>query len=462
MIRKVIIINPVNFHNLRPPLGLLTISTKFIENGVDVIWIDADVIRDNHKVIAKVKQHLDAELIAMGGMHTVYPNIKELCQLFMNARIEIPTIIGGRVASTLDHLIWSNIPGVDILCKQEGEYVVDSICDNFPDLDKIKGIEYRSNGKKVSNETAPTLKNMDEYPSLRYDLLSNEYFFKQTGYLLTARGYPFRCHFCRTADAEPEKYRSMSVEKIVIDIEYLVSNHNVKRVVLVDEFFLQDKKRVLEFCDHIKKLNIKWQCSCRADTFKEGDYPLLQKMKSAGCDRIVIGIESGSQQMLKLMNKKLDLRRAEKSIELIRKARLQMSAMFIFGYPGETRDTALESVRWRKKMKLPYRFFYAQPYPGSELYNVWKKKFAISPEEEEKYMLSSPGIKKATINFTDMADWRLKLLAFECIIRLNGLAWIIMYFVIYPFAKINPEIPEMARHFAVRMKRLLTKKSLLD
>ena len=79
--KKVIIVNPINywFDTLRPPFGLLTIATKFVENGLEVIWIDADVTRDHNEVNMNVKQHLDADLIVIGGMHTAYRYIKGFC-----------------------------------------------------------------------------------------------------------------------------------------------------------------------------------------------------------------------------------------------------------------------------------------------------------------------------------------------------------------------------------------------
>ena len=82
-----------------------------------------------------------SDLIAMGGMHTTYPSLIEICESLDKANIDIPIIVGGWIAKTLDHMIWPRIPNVDILCRQEGEYVVDSICNHFPALDKIKGIE---------------------------------------------------------------------------------------------------------------------------------------------------------------------------------------------------------------------------------------------------------------------------------------------------------------------------------
>lgn len=463
-LNKVMIINPVNYwyDTLRPPFGLLTIATKFIENNVEVIWIDADMLRNDKQVHLIVKQHFDADLIALGGMHTAYRYVKEFCQYLREEDINLPVLIGGRIASSIDHLIWTNIPNVNMLCKQEGEYVVDSLCKNLNNMSEILGIEYRQDGRIIKNQPAPIVQSMDEVPPLRWELLNHKYYEypPHTGRLLTSRGCPFRCYFCRTADHKPDKYRPMGIEQVMQDVEYMVKNHNVCRVVFMDELFLQNKQRVDEFSNRIKEFNIQWQCSGRGDSARDDDLPLLKKMHSAGLDRIVIGVESGSPTMLKSMNKKLNLQRAERSIELIRKAGIRIGPTFVFGYPGETRETALESVRWRKKVRLPHRFFYATPYPGSELYNIWKEKFAVNPEEEEQYMLLGEGFKKITINFTDIPTWKLKLLALECVVKLNSLMWIVMYYIVFPLKIIHPKIPELATRLAVRMKRSLHNNSI--
>ena len=238
MINKVLIINPINywFETLRPPFGLLTIATKFLANKVEVIWIDADVMRNDNQAHTKVKQHLDADLIALGGMHTAYRYIKEFCRYLREEDINLPVLIGGRIASSIDHLIWSNIPNVNMLCKQEGEYVIDSICKNFDNMTKILGVEYRQDGRIIGNEPAPIVQNMDEIPPLCWELLSHEYYGypRNTGRLITSRGCPFRCHFCRTGDHKPDKYRPMSVEQVMQDVEYMVKNHGVRRVVFME------------------------------------------------------------------------------------------------------------------------------------------------------------------------------------------------------------------------------------
>jgi radical SAM superfamily enzyme YgiQ (UPF0313 family) len=455
--KKVIIINPVNyeFSHLRPPFGLLNVGTKFIDNGVEVIWVDADVIRDNNKVINEVKQHADADLIAMGGMHTAYRSIKELCQSFRKENIDIPIIVGGWIAKSIDYMLWRKIPEISMICKQEGEYVIDAMCDGITSMQDVPGIEYRKNGDIVSNPPAREIQTPEEFLPIKWDLLGKEYYQypMHTGRMLTSRGCPFNCHFCRF-DGQRDIYRYKTIEENMRSVKYMVNNHDIKRLVFMDELFLLNKKRVEEFCYHIKEFNITWQCSSRGDSLRDSDYPLLEKMKEAGCDRIVMGIESGSKKILDKMNKRLDLKRAERTIELVRKVGILLETTFIFGYPGETRETALESVKWRKKTNLKHRFFYCQPYPGSELWNVWTKKFNLGPDEQEKYLLSPPGLKKIEINFTDMPLWKLQLLAHECVIRLNSFSWNIMYYIVFPLKIIHPKIPVLVTRFAVRVKRL--------
>jgi hypothetical protein len=124
--QKVLIVNPINslFDSIRPPFGLLTITSKFLELGVETVWLDADVMRDVKKLHASVKKHLDADLIALGGMHTAYPFYKEFFRFLETSKINIPTIIGGRIAKDYGDTCWKKFPNLTMLCRQEGEAVI--------------------------------------------------------------------------------------------------------------------------------------------------------------------------------------------------------------------------------------------------------------------------------------------------------------------------------------------------
>lgn len=416
--KKVLFINPINYGrlgNFRPPFGLLIIASIFYKNGIETVWLDADILRDKHKIESKIKENLDADLILTGGLHVAYKHIKELFLYFKENNITIPTMIGGRVASTLDYLIWNKIPNAFMICKQEGEYVAESICENFPNIEKILGIEYKNSaGKIIRNKPATNIKSLDELPEIRWDFLDKDiYFNSSTFYFLSSRGCPFSCHFCRHTDSR-ESFRIMSPDRIISEITQIMKDYDPKEIYFTDEYFFLNKKRVNEFCDKIKNLNIKWRCTSRADNIKEKDYPLLEKMKDAGCYRIHVGIESGSQKILDKMNKKYKVKDIEEMVRTVRRAGLSVNSSFMFGYPGETKETALESMEWRIKWGFRGNYFYTTPYPGTKLYDYFKDRFQLTLDDEEKWILSCPPIKKLIFNLTDMNMEELRKLDEEC------------------------------------------------
>jgi len=142
-------------------------------------------------------------------------------------------------------------------------------------------------------------------------------------------------------------------------------------------------------------------------------------MKDSGCERIVMGIESGSNVVLHSMSKGETIEQMEVAIRLINFAGMEVSPTFIFGHPGETRETALESVKWRKKMGFYGGYFYATPYPNTPLYENYRKDHDLSIQEEVDYIQASPYIKNLEINFTDMSMKELKDLDKECRIMLK-------------------------------------------
>ncbi|MEO5347595.1 MAG: B12-binding domain-containing radical SAM protein, partial [Magnetococcus sp. YQC-9] len=424
---KVVVINPVNpgrgRNSYRPPYGLLCVSSVLLKRNVDVVWIDADVMRDHDRVMQLIGEHPDADLLATGGMHSSYPYIKQLFTDLVARHNNIPTILGGRIASTIKHILWEKIPGINMLCEQEGEPVMDALINHLPNWENTPGIQYKKDGKLITNPPAPTIPALERKPNFPWHFLSDIYFPKQVGFLLTGRGCPFKCHFCRIEDQPTEKYRAIDMDETIKDVRYMVEQRKVKKIIIIDELFIHKKARIVEFCQKIKEFNIEWSCTARGDTLTDGDLPMLQAMREAGCTELNMGLETGSPEMLMRMNKKLNLERAERSIQLVRQAGMEIKASFIFAYPGETRKTALESIRWRKKMNLPGGYFYAAPYPGSELYNMWIEENNYSLEMEEQLLVQSLNLNRFSVNMTDMPDWRVKLLSAECLFRLNSMKY---------------------------------------
>ena len=412
--KKVILINPANYNrkSLRPPYGLLVIAGKFKENGVEVVWVDADIYKnEKHRVIEMIRENLDADLIAMGGMHTTYTYVKEICSQIRENCIDIPILIGGRIAWTLSHLIESKIPQIDMICSQEGEYVIDSICQNWPNKEKILGISVRGeSGKFKANLPAPLTKTLAEWPRLNWDMLNDRYFTENEYiFYLASVGCPFKCSFCRMVDSPAEKVKYMPIETVIEDLEYLTKKYNKNGVLFVDDFFLVNRKRVWEFCEKVEESSLNgrlyWQGNSRVDAISERSHDLLKYMKKTGCKALNFGFESGSPTVLRAMNKKADLQRAEYAINAVRKANIAVKGTFIFGHPGENFETVKETAEWRAKVKIGGGYFHAQPYPGSTLYTTFKEMYKIEThDEEENFIMRGVSIKKKDdfINFTEM------------------------------------------------------------
>jgi len=490
---KVILINPRNYFSqgkLRPPFGLLTIASSFRNLGVSVVWVDADTELDHDKVFDQIREHKDADLIATGGMHTAYNHVQGVFETLNNDEElrDIPTLIGGRIAKDVGHVLWEKIPNIDMLCRQEGEYVVEDLVEHFPELQLVRGLEYREerscSARVKVNDAAPVIQKSEEFLPISYDLLEDEYFSTQSnvGTIVTARGCPFKCHFCRLDDDVRETYRPMPTEMVFDNIEYLTKQRGCTKIYIVDELFFQNKKRIFEICERIKPLGVKWQVSGRGDSIKETDGALLTALKEAGCKTIMMGIESGSQTQLKNMNKKLRLDRAEKGIAMVRSHGIYVAPAFIYGFPGETRETMIESAKWRRKMNFPGGFFYATPYPGSELYRQWKQEFSISIDDEEAWLLKNPGIKRVGLmdkskkdsklwsffkgsnrklprehpNFTSMPSWKWRLTALEYMMRLNTTYWILFEMARHPISKGRALLPVLLTPVRHREQRIRT------
>jgi anaerobic magnesium-protoporphyrin IX monomethyl ester cyclase len=135
-----------------------------------------------------------------------------------------------------------------------------------------------------------------------------------------------------------------------------------------DDVFTLNRERLIRICQEIKirGLRFKWECLGRVDSI---DADIAGEMKEAGCDRIFFGIESADNSILKLMNKKITVERAHKAIEAARRAGIRTGAFFILGYPGETDNTVLCTIRFATALPLDYlSFTLPYPLPGTALY----------------------------------------------------------------------------------------------
>lgn len=262
----------------------------------------------------------------------------------------------------------------------------------------VKGLCLRtSEGLKRTAPMTP-MRNLDEIPFasefIKEHLDPKDYFFAAATYpsiqIFTGRGCPFHCNFCVYPQTmHGHIFRTRSAENVVAEFEYIAQNFpDVKEVVIEDDTFTVNKKRVIDICELLieKKLNkrIKWLCNARVNL----DYETMRCMKKAGCRLIIPGIESGNQQILDNIKKGTKKEQFYTYVANAKKAGLLIHACYMVGNCGETVQTMQETLDLALKLNTDTaQFFPLIPYPGTEAYD-WARKNGYIELDYDKYCLS--------------------------------------------------------------------------
>jgi len=199
----------------------------------------------------------------------------------------------------------------------------------------------------------------------------------------TARGCPYQCNYC--VKSFGTKLTALEPERIIRDIKFLIEQFDIKSLRFIDDTFTAIPKRVIDLCKLIIENNIKvqWSCLSRVDTINE---EMVKWMKKAGCKRIGFGVESGSQRILDLYNKGVDIEKSIDNVLLCKKYGIECAAFFLFGYPGETEEDLQKSIDYAIRAKLNFiAFDQLIPYPGTPLFGQLRDKvdFSLFPYKSE-------------------------------------------------------------------------------
>jgi radical SAM superfamily enzyme YgiQ (UPF0313 family) len=292
-------------------------------------------------------------------------------------------------------------------------------------LENVKGITYRDRqtGEIKTNRAMPYLENPDDLPFaaefIKEYLDVSDYFFAAATYpaiqMFTGRGCPFRCDFCVYPQTmHGHKYRARSPGNVAREFQYITDNFpDVKEVVIEDDTFTVDKKRVSEICELLieKRLHkkLRWLCNARVDL----DPETMKIMKKAGCRLIIPGIESGNQRILDNIRKGTKTGQFAAYVKNARKAGLLVHACYMVGNRGETEGTMRETLKLALKLNTDTaQFFPLIPYPGTEAYIQAKEQGYIKAGYEEyckedgthNTVLDLPGLSSVQmLNFCNTA-----------------------------------------------------------
>jgi radical SAM superfamily enzyme YgiQ (UPF0313 family) len=365
------------------PIGIGYLAGYLIKHNKKVKILDEEVDRITEKIIDEYVKELDQPYIF--GISCLTAGIArgyELARIIKERYPDSKVIFGNIHPTVLPEEVLSN-RNVDIVVRGEGEEILNLLYErikNNEDYSDIKGISFSKNGLIIHNEDAP-LPDLEKIPKFPYHLFTRNSDKYELGFIASSRGCPYNCIFCSQRSISRQKYRFFHADLVIQEIEELILKYRCSYITFVDDSFLMNKKRVIELCDMIQSRGFHkraiFDCQARADTVDE---QILKSLKDAGFRTIHFGIETASERLMKLIDKRETVQEIIEAIKLAKKMGFQVSGTFILGLPTETKQERRSAYRLAKELSLDYvRFNNATPYPGTRLYEIAKKEKRLNP-----------------------------------------------------------------------------------
>jgi radical SAM superfamily enzyme YgiQ (UPF0313 family) len=374
---KIIFIEPKppNFHIftkfMSPRLGPFILGSLMRQRGWEVgIYVEdlGDIDWDRVK---------SADIVGISSITSTAPRAYKIADKVRE--MGIPVILGGPHPTFLTD---EALEHADFVIRGEGEHPLMEFIDAWEktgDFSSVPALSYKKNGTMVHNPALNYVPDLDNIPFPDFSLFKGKKQLLAEGSILPiqiSRGCPFNCSFCSVTPMFGKRYRFRSIENTLKELrQYKGRNHTV---FFYDDNFAANPKHTKELLKAMikEKLNFKWSAQVRVDVAK--DIELVKLMKNAGCHTVFIGFESVNPDSLVEMKKNQDVEDIVRAIKILRKHHIHIHGMFILGLDHDSKKTVKETVRFAiKYMLTSVQFLLLTPLPGSELYELLKKKGRI-------------------------------------------------------------------------------------
>lgn len=461
--------------NFRFNIGLLSIGSYLKHHGINtkVFYKSRYYLKDLKNIITP-----EVKLVGISTMTAQFDNAVRLAKKIKKIRPDLPIVVGGCHVRLFSEKVLQ-YKEFDIVVPGGGEIPMRGIFNVLKakkSLRSVKGLGYKQEGKFIwtgpqEDIDAKLLPRMD-YSIMDHFSLVNWYDGQQSMYVYSGAGCPFNCTFCINSISF-RKFQQRKISDVVDEIEMLIKTYGITHVYPTDEFFCANKTRLLEFLDLIekRKLYFYWFIQNRADTItpERLNLKILKKMKKLGCTTMLLGAESGSDEMLARMKKNLRTVQIIKAVKNLVAADIVPWLTFMIGMPEETKEDYRETLRLIDKLKnISQKIIISgpvlyRPIPGSVMYNKAisyypKRKnlrFSLSSEFAHSNLASSLQVKQCGYKW--IQDKKLLYEILLCIERFDNhpsilTAWInlgksfflllIPNFIIKHSVFLNERIPE--------------------
>lgn len=387
---NILLILPYLAHNstLWMPLGLPFIAACLRRDGHAVSIFDRyaaqfKVGRGRQRVDQAMLEHIQAFQPDMVGLNTLSPLIHDTvgCAALIRSAYDGPIVAGGYHATALPELTLHKIPALDGVVAGEGEIVLSQLANGEVPW-QIPGVWWRE-GEDIRPPAIPTsqVEDLNQLPLPALDLMDMAFYTQRTdgvirrhnlaaATLVSSRGCQRRCRFCAESLTYGRGVRFHSTDYMMEWIQRVVTDYQVDGIHFHDNDFMVDERRARAICEAILaeglERKIKWSIQARADRLNAQNARLL---KAAGCVLVEIGVETGTQAGLDMVNKGTTTAMNTKAVRTCRKAGLDVHAYMLTKLEDETIADLERRLAWLKKAKpTSFQWTSLDIHPGTALY----------------------------------------------------------------------------------------------
>jgi radical SAM superfamily enzyme YgiQ (UPF0313 family) len=382
--RTVLLINPratyVNeiAQKCYPPMNLLYLAASLRAADFVPTVLDANAFRMTDEAIDAEVRRLRPAVVGLALYSEILRQVRDMTRLVRAARPEAKIVLGGPHSNAVPRETLEQFTDADYILLGEAEDSLPQLCEAVrtgAEVGGIPGIVHRR-GPEVVEGPPPQLPEINSVPLPARDLVAEAY--RQGLYyslmvreapvdtLFTSRGCPFHCGFCYNVR---HNYRARAPEAVVDELVG-IRERGIRDIEICDDTFTADRRRALAIFDLIikEKLDVSFRIKSRVDVFTED---LARRAREAGVYLVAFGMESGSQRMLDAMNKRITVAQCARACELARKYGMFSHSSWIVGYPGETPESAAETLDFiRANHPSTVNIAVLRPYPNTPAYET--------------------------------------------------------------------------------------------
>lgn len=372
-----------------PPLGLLYVSAYLLsKNILNDVFDSTFFSRDEQLAFISGKK---PKIVCIYTNLMTKIEVVKLIQTLNTESYGFPKIIlgGPDVTYNIENYLKC---GADYLVIGEGEettFELHQAIMNNGDFNQIQGIAFLSNGKIIQTQARTKFRELEELPLPNRTAIPNEKYLEtwkknhgeSSMTISTQRGCPYTCKWCSTA-VYGQSYRRRPAHLVAAEMKMLKDQYKPDALWFVDDVFTISHKWLKSFHEEVVKQNakIRFECITRAERLND---EILSLLKEAGCFRIWIGAESGSQKVIDLMDRRVDVKHVKKMIQATNSIGIETGTFIMLGYPGENEKDIFDTIDYLKESNpTHYTITIAYPIKGTSLYNEIENKITTRPNWE--------------------------------------------------------------------------------